>query len=216
MKKRASSKKKIRTEIWVALIGLTGVIVTAIFGSPVLIKLLERTPTPAALTEGIGSPIPAASMPAPVNTARPVTSADCEPAGITELPVQAVAVIESIDGAQARISLASLRYEYQTSLRLASGLKVEFNKIQRADLVNPDFSKTFTAEITITLLDCSIHKDIINPDSESNLTGESPSARSKCTCWKSRALCSSGRNHLAKTADSPATLRRRAVCSTDH
>lgn len=90
------------------------------------------------------------------------------------MPVQAVAVIESIDGAQARISLASLRYELQTSLRLASGLRVEFNKIQRVDLVNPDFSKTFTAEITIILLDCSIHKDIINPDSGSNLTGESP------------------------------------------
>ena len=174
MKNRASSRKKIRTEILVALIGLAGVVVTAIFGSPVLVKWLERTPTPAALTEGVSSPIPAASTPAPVNTARPVTSTDCEPAGITELPAQAVAIVESIKGARARISLASLRYEYQTSLRLASGLRVDFNKIQRVDLVNPDFSKTFTAEITITLLDCSIHKDIINPGSDSNLTGESP------------------------------------------
>jgi hypothetical protein len=174
MKKRASGKKKIRTEILVALIGLAGVIVTAIFGSPVLVKWLERTPTPAALTEEVGSPIPATALPSTVSTSRPVTSTNCEPAGITELPAQAVAVIESIDGAQARISLASLRYELQTSLRLASGLRVEFNKIQRVDLVNPDFSKTFTAEITITLLDCSVHKDIINPSSDSNLTGESP------------------------------------------
>lgn len=173
MKKRASSRKKIRTEILVALIGLAGVVVTAIFGSPVLVKWLERTPTPAALTEEVSSPIPVASMPAPVSTPKPVTSTDCKPAGIAELPAQAVAIVESINGAQARISLASLRYELQTSLRLASGLTVEFNKMQSADLVNPDFSKTFTAEITITLLDCSVHKDIINPGSDSNLTGDS-------------------------------------------
>jgi hypothetical protein len=179
MKKRASGKKKIRTEILVALIGLAGVIVTAIFGSPVLVKWLERTPTPAALTEATNaSPLPAVASSSPAGTlpaaSLPVPSSDCQPAGITELPAQAVAIVESINGALARISLASLRYEYQTSLRLASGLKVEFNKMQRVDLVNPDFSKTFTAEITITLLDCSIHNDIINPGSDSNLTGESP------------------------------------------
>lgn len=179
MKKRASGKKKIRTEILVALIGLAGVIVTAIFGSPVLVKWLERTPTPAALVEATNaSPLPATDSSSPAGTlpaaSLPAPSSDCQPAGITELPAQAVAIIESIDGAQARISLASLRYELQTSLRLASGLRVEFNKIQRVDLVNPDFSKTFTAEITITLLDCSVHKDIINPGSDSNLTGESP------------------------------------------
>ena len=171
MKKRASSRKKIRTEILVALIGLFGVIVTAIFGSPVLIKLLERTPTPipATLVEATNaSPLPDGGSPA-----SPVPSSDCQPAGISELPAQAVALVESIDGAQARISLASLRYELQTSLRLSSGLKVEFNKMQRVDLVNPDFSKTFTAEVTITLLDCSVHKDIINPGSDSNLTGDS-------------------------------------------
>lgn len=182
MTKRTPRKGKIRTEIWVAVIGLAGVVITAIFSSPVLITLIERTaPPPTPTAAGISSPSPAAAppgsplatSPAAPTTPVPVPSANCQPAGIAELPPQAVAVVVSTDGAQAQIPLGSLRYESQTSLRLASGLKIEFNKMQRADLINPDFSQTFTAEITITLLDCTIHKDILNPSSDSNLTGES-------------------------------------------
>ena len=180
MKKRASGKRKVRTEILVALIGLAGVIVTAIFGSPVLVKWLERTPTPAALTEGVSSPIPATSMPAPsstsrpvpASTSRPVTSTDCEPAGITELPAQAVAVIESIDGVTATVPLASLRFENEASLRLASGIFIDFSRIKRVDLTNFSYS-VFTVDVAIILLDCTVHRDIINSGSDSNLTGDS-------------------------------------------
>lgn len=181
MKKRASGKRKIRTEIWVALIGLFGVIVTAIFGSPVLVKWLERTPTPAALTETTnaspipdgGSPAsPATTSPAPSAASLPAPSSDCQPAGITELPAQAVAVIESIDGTTARISLDSLRFENQTRLRLASGIYVDFSRMKRVDLANFSYS-VFTVDVAITLLDCTVHRDIINSGSDSNLTGDS-------------------------------------------
>ena len=179
MKKHASAKRKIRPEIWVALIGLAGVIVTAIFGSPVLIKLLERTPTPTALTESApsASPFPdggppnaqAATYPAPP-AASPAS--DCQPAGITELPAQAMAVIESIDGVTATVPLTSLQFENQTRLRLASGIFVDFSRMKRLDLANPNYSD-FTVEVTITLLDCTVHRDIINSGSDSNLTGNS-------------------------------------------
>ena len=158
MKKRASGKGKIRTEIWVALIGLAGVIVTAIFGSPALIKLLERTPAPTAWTEGgVAS--------------TPVMAAGCQPAEIAELPAQTVAVIQSIDGTITAVPLDSLRFEYQTGLRLASGTNAEFSKMKRVDFINPDFTDTFSVEVNLTLLDCTVHHDIINSGSDSNLTG---------------------------------------------
>ena len=171
MKKRASGKRKIRTEILVALIGLAGVIVTAIFGSPVLVKWLERTPTPAALTAEVSPSVSGTSAPRSSTPLIPVASTDCEPAGIAELPAQAVAVIESIDGVTATVSLDSLRFENQTRLRLASGIFVDFSRIKRVDLTNPSYS-VFTVDVAITLLDCTVHRDIINSGSDSNLTGD--------------------------------------------
>ena len=175
MKKRASGKGRIRTEILVALIGLAGVIVTAIFGSPVLVKWLERTPTPtpasAALTAEVSPSVSGTLMPASVSTSKPVTSADCVPAGIAELPAQAVAVIESVDGVTATVPLTSLRFENQTRLRLASGIFVDFSRMKRVDLTNPSYS-VFTVDVAITLLDCTVHRDIINSGSDSNLTGD--------------------------------------------
>jgi hypothetical protein len=138
-----------------------------------LVKWLERTPTPAALTEGVDSPILATALPATVSTSRPVTSTDCEPAGITELPAQAVAVIESVNGVVTTVPLESLRFEYRTSLRLASGGFVDFSRMKRVDLINPIFTDPFTVEVTITLLDCTVHRDIVNSGSDSNLTGDS-------------------------------------------
>lgn len=173
MKKRASGSKKIRMEIWVALIGLAGVVITAIFGSPVLIKLLERTPIPPPLTNSTNLPTSVISAPASVNASPPVSSTGCEPAGITELPAQAVARVESIKGVTVNIPLSSLRFEYMTSLRLASGTLVEFAKMRRVDMTNPYFTDPFTVDVTITLLDCSMHNDVINSGSDSNLTGES-------------------------------------------
>ena len=171
MKKRASGKRKIRTEILVALIGLAGVIVTAIFGSPVLVKWLERTPTPAALTAEVSPSVSGTSAPGSSTPLIPVASTDCEPAGIAELPAQAVAVIESIDGVTATVSLDSLRFENQTRLRLASGIFVDFSRMKRVDLTNPSYS-VFTVDVAITLLDCTVHRDIINSGSDSNLTGD--------------------------------------------
>ncbi len=173
MKKRASDRKKIRVEIWVALIGLTGVVVTAIFGSPVLIKLLERTPVPPALTDEAEIPTSAISIPTSANTSLSTSSTDCEPADIMELPQQAVAVVKSIEGVTVNIPLSSLYFEYKTSLRLASGSLVEFAKMRRVDMTNPYFTDPFTVDVTITLLDCSVHNDVINSGSDSNLTGDS-------------------------------------------
>ena len=39
-------RKKISTEVWVALIGLIGVIISALLGSPILLAILQSTPTP--------------------------------------------------------------------------------------------------------------------------------------------------------------------------
>ncbi len=163
MAKRASSRKKIPAPIWAALIGLAGVIITALLGSPILLKLLESKPASPSMAESINPGISGTSSPA--------MSADCEPAGILELPPETVAVVETLAGATARIPLSSLRYEYKDGLTLASGIFVKFDKMQRFELANPDFSTTFSAEITITLLDCSVHQDIIRPGSDSNLTG---------------------------------------------
>ena len=42
-------RKKISTEVWVALIGLIGVIISALLGSPILLAILQSTPTPSNL-----------------------------------------------------------------------------------------------------------------------------------------------------------------------
>ena len=39
-------RKKISTEVWVALIGLIGVIIAAVLGSPMLLAILQSTPAP--------------------------------------------------------------------------------------------------------------------------------------------------------------------------
>ena len=83
-----------------------------------------------------------------------------------------MAVIESIDGVTATVPLTSLQFENQTRLRLASGIFVDFSRMKRLDLANPNYSD-FTVEVTITLLDCTVHRDIINSGSDSNLTGNS-------------------------------------------
>jgi hypothetical protein len=44
--RRRSSRRKIPVEIWVAVIGLIGVIIAAILSSPLLIELLKNTPSP--------------------------------------------------------------------------------------------------------------------------------------------------------------------------
>jgi hypothetical protein len=162
MAKRTSSRKKIPTAIWAALIALVGVIITALLGSPILLRLIENRPAGTSMAEGIGL--------APGDSS-PATAADCEPLGIAALPPETVAVVETLAGATARIPLDSLRYEYKDGLTLASGVFVKFDKMQRFELSNPDFASTFSAEITITLLDCSVHQDIIRPGSDSNLTG---------------------------------------------
>lgn len=70
------------------------------------------------------------------------------------------------------MSLNTLRYEDQTGLVLASGIFVEFNNMMSFELLNPNFTETFDADVIITFLDCRTHYDVIKSESGSLLTGE--------------------------------------------
>jgi len=166
MPRQPSSKKKIPTELWVALIGLAGVIITALLGSPILLEMLKRAPSPHA---------PAAQVqpPATQDVNAPVaTPADCVPSGLSELPATAFATIRPLEGAISQVKMSTLRYEYQTGLLLASGITVDFKKMRSFELSNPGFTTDFAADIAIVFLDCATHLDRIQSQSGSFLTAE--------------------------------------------
>jgi hypothetical protein len=188
MAKRSTAKKKVPTEVWVALIGLVGVIIAAILSSPLLIALVSSTSNPTAmstqaLTPGLGdTPTPATghtstpSTPSAETTTITdvplATSIGCTPSGLSELPPQSVAIIESDEGIKSRVPLSTLEYERMPGLRLASGISIDFRRMRSFELSNKDFLNHFTADVVITFLNCKTHQDVIESESGSFLSGE--------------------------------------------
>ena len=166
MPKRPSSRKKIPIELWVALIGLVGVTITALLGSPILLDLLHRASASATSPAQVQ-----VSATQKIDTPAAV-SPDCVPSNLSELPTDATAIIEPLEGSISQAPFDTLRYEYQTGLRLASGMTVDFKKMRSFELSNPGFTTDFAADIVIVFLDCTIHKDRIQSESGSFLTAE--------------------------------------------
>jgi hypothetical protein len=166
MPKRPASQKKIPIELWVALIGLVGVLITALLGSPILLDLLHRASASATSPAQVQ-----VSATQKIDTPAAV-SPDCVPSNLSELPTDATAIIEPLEGSLSQAPFETLRYEYQTGLRLASGMTVDFKKMRSFELSNPGFTTDFAADIEIVFLDCTIHKDRIQSGSDSLLTAE--------------------------------------------
>jgi hypothetical protein len=77
-----------------------------------------------------------------------------------------------LDGAESQVALDTLRYKYISGLNLASGITIDFKRMQSFELSNPGFVTDFAADVVITFLDCKIHRDRIQSESGSFLTGE--------------------------------------------
>jgi hypothetical protein len=174
-------RKKISTEVWVALIGLIGVIIAAVLGSPILIAILQSTPTPpieqtqaSALTPQstfVSTSVTQATVTSGIATAGAIAaSPDCIPSDLKEVPAQATAIIEPLEGTKSQVPFNTLRYENRSSLRLSSGITIDFKQVKSFELSNPDFINHFTTDVVITFLDCTTHQDVIQSESGSFLT----------------------------------------------
>ena len=174
-------RKKISTEVWVALIGLIGVIIAAVLASPILLAILQSTPTPpieqtqaSALTPQstfVSTSVTQATVTSGIATEGAMTaSPDCIPSDLKEVPAQATAIIEPLEGTKSQVPFNTLRYENRSSLRLSSGITIDFKQVKSFELSNPDFINHFTADVVITLLDCTTHQDVIQSESGSFLT----------------------------------------------
>lgn len=175
MPKRSSSRKKIPTEVWVALIGLVGVIATAILASPVIVKLIEQMPTPTLVAQpSPGATASTALSQVIIPTAMPLPASagsGCVPAAYSELSPQSIAVVQPEDSAVLQVQLGTLAYEKTSRLTLASGAAIEFKRMRSIALSNKDYRTRFSADALITLLDCQTHQDVIQSKSGSFLTG---------------------------------------------
>lgn len=144
MRKPASSRKKIPTEVWVALIGLVGVLVTALLSSPLINPLLERaTPQgPSETTEPESGSV--MHTPASVSTPDVVT-----PRPIAESTV----VVELQNGSVVQFPMSTLNVNFGDgeSLKLYSGVHIPFDKLKSFEIVRIDGEDNIT--VTVILLD---------------------------------------------------------------
>jgi hypothetical protein len=173
-------RKKISTEVWVALIGLIGVIIAAVLGSPILLAILQSTPAPPIeqtqaptlppQSTFVSTSIPQATVTPSITTEGAIAASPCIPSDLKEVPAQATTIIEPLEGAKSQVPFANLRYENRSSLRLSSGITIDFKQVKSFELSNPDFINHFTADVVITLLDCTTHQDVIQSESGSFLT----------------------------------------------
>jgi len=125
MSKSPSPRKKIATEVWVALIGLAGVLIAAIMSSPILLSLIERTPGPPT---GLSGPIENSTDAAPSpSAANPVT-----PKPVDESTV----MITLQNGSVVEMPMTSLYTNFSdAALPLYSGVSVPFAKIKSFEVV---------------------------------------------------------------------------------
>lgn len=132
------------------------------------------TPAPTPTSTFTRTPTPKTPSITDVSTA---ASPGCTPSPHSELPPQAIAIIEPLDGAKAQAPLSTLRYEHQSGLNLASGITIDFKQMKSFELSNPGFTTDFAADVVITFLDCKTYSDRIQSESGSFLTGETESGR---------------------------------------
>jgi hypothetical protein len=176
-------RKKIPTEVWIALIGLIGVIISAVLGSPILLAILQSTPTPSNLQTQAPTLPPQSTFVSTSVTQATVTSSiategaiaaspDCIPSDLKALPEQATSITEPLEGAKSQAPFYTLRYYYRDGLRLSSGITIDFEQMKSFEPSNPDFINHFTADVLITFLDCTTHQDVIQSESGSFLTAD--------------------------------------------
>lgn len=152
MPRTPSSRKKIPTEVWVALIGLIGVLIAAILSSPILLPLVQRTPVPG-----------------PTDAASPNGSATNSPASptadivLTPKPVdESVVIITLQNGSVVELPMSSFYTNFgdTKSLLLYSGVAVPFTKIKSFEVVE-DLGEN-NIVVTIVLLDGSTSTERID------------------------------------------------------
>lgn len=143
MNKRASSQKKVPTEVWVALIGLIGVVLTALLTSPILIPIIQRTPAPST-NEAANLEGPSANPPASPSTT----------VAITPKPVDESTVIVTLqNGSHVEFPMNTLYTNFGDgeSLSLYNGVKIPFTKMKSFEIVEDNGEDNIT--VTIILLD---------------------------------------------------------------
>ena len=74
-------RKKISTEVWVALIGLIGVIIAAVLASPILLAILQSTPDPPIEQTQASALTPQSTFVSTSVTQATVTSRHCVTVG---------------------------------------------------------------------------------------------------------------------------------------
>jgi len=97
---------------------------------------------------------------------------NCIPSDLKALPAHATAIIEPLEGAKSQAPFDTLRYQYQDGLTLSSGITIDFEQMKSFELSNHDFIDSFTADVLITFLDCTTHRDVIQTESGSFLTAD--------------------------------------------
>ena len=142
-----------------------------VFVTSLLLQFSASSPDAIGAVEGANVTSSPSTATQPVLTSTS-TSVDCTPSNLSEMPPQTIAFIESLEGIESRAPLSTLRYEHQSGLRLASGITVDFNQMQRFTLSNPSFTGHFGADVEITRLDCRLVRDRIRSESGSFLTAE--------------------------------------------
>ena len=152
MPKPASSRKKIPTEVWVALIGLVGVLITALLSSPILLPLLQRTPVPPAEAASLqGSSTGAPASPSTANS-------------VTPKPVDQSKVIITLEnGSVVEMPMDSFYTNFGSdtvSLPLYNGVEVPFANIKSFEVVEDRGEKNIV--VTIVLLDGSTSTERIS------------------------------------------------------
>jgi len=109
-KNTASREKKIDTAIIVALIALIGTVITAIFGSPVLIALIQKTP--AATVTPTATLTPNLSTVLPAGTLTPTLVSSSQQVALTSTPI--VSPLSPIQPAAQTINVANAGSVVQT------------------------------------------------------------------------------------------------------
>ncbi len=152
MAKRSSSRKKLPIELWVALIGLLGVLVTAILSSPVVLELVKKESAPTSTQSAAAMPV--AQSTSPVNTRQvsetaPSTNGAPNPMALTIVCITA----QKGEGTPAKVRADSLRFSSSAlgilkELPLLNGQKIPFSSLKSLDAMGIYDTGGLKVEIT--------------------------------------------------------------------
>ena len=150
-KPASSSRKKIPTEVWVALIGLAGVLITALLSSPILLPLIQRTPAPS--TDAASPNDNVVDAPVSPSAANPVT-----PRPVDESTV----MITLQNGSTVELPMNTFYTNFgdTRSLPLYNGVDVSFDKMKSFEVVE-DLGE-LNIVVAIVLLDGSTRTERIS------------------------------------------------------